>query len=216
MFKFFILFFKALLERYGSNPIINSNLIAYTTITTSSSSTINGSLLAQTAAITFTGITDINGEIICYLKGSKILTDTGYKHVEDLIVGDLVISKGEIINNESYVLEENPILKPIKWIGKFHPSNLNSESFPICIQANALGENQPFENLYVSPGHRILLDGKMICARDLVNGNTIYQDINKIDIEYYHFELSEHSSIIANGLLTETYLDLNTKKIFDN
>jgi hypothetical protein len=56
----------------------------------------------------------------------------------------------------------------------------------------------------------------MICAKDLINETTIFQakDIN--NIEYYHFELSEHSSVIANGLLSESYLDLNTKMFFDN
>ena len=190
--------------------------IANNSITFDGVTTISGNLFAQTGSITFNGTTSESQTfIICYLKGSKILTENGYKVVEELNEGDLVVSKGKIMNNESYELEEKSLLEPIKWIGKFNIKDFNSQSFPICIQANALGDNLPLEDLYVSPGHRILLDGKMICARDLVNGNTIYQDINNHDIEYYHFELPEHSSVIANGVLTESYLDLNTKNVFD-
>ena len=197
----------------GGVGVADGVFIATSAITTAASPmSINGYLLARTASISFNGATT---SIICYLKGSKILTENGYKVVEDLKEGDLVVSKGQILNNKSYELEEDFLLKPIEWIGKFNIYNFNTDSLPICIQANALGENLPVEDLYVSPGHRILLDGKMICARDLVNGSTIFQDNNNHNIEYYHFELPEHSVVIANGVLTESYLDLDTKSVFD-
>jgi hypothetical protein len=44
------------------------------------------------------------------------------------------------------------------------------------MKKNALG-NFPFEDLYVSPGHRIILDNKMMLVKDMVNGTTIYQDM---------------------------------------
>lgn len=188
--------------------------IAGTAVTlTGNTLDVSGNLFAQGTLVSIVGPTLITP--LCYLKGSKILTENGYKLVEDLKEGDLVVSKGKIINNESYEIEEDSLLKPIKWIGKFNIYNFNTDSFPICIQANALGDNLPLEDLFVSPGHRFLLDGKMICARDLVNGTTIFQDININSIEYYHFELLEHSSVIANGVLTESYLDLDTKSVFD-
>jgi hypothetical protein len=56
----------------------------------------------------------------------------------------------------------------------------------------------------------------MVCAKDLINGTTIFQDLNRISVHYYHLELNEHSSIIANGVLSETYLDFNNHNIFEN
>lgn len=55
-------------------------------------------------------------------------------------------------------------------------SHLTSKSCPICIKKDALGKNYPFTDLYVSPEHGLLLHGKMISAKNIVNGKTIYQD----------------------------------------
>ena len=196
----------------GATTIADGVFIAQSSITFQGSPTISGNLFAQTAAVAFNGTST---SILCYLKGSKILTENGYVLVEDLVEGDLVVSKGKINNNESYKIEENYSLKPVKWIGKFTVYDFNTESMPICIQANALGENLPLEDLFVSPRHRILLDGKLFFACDIVNGTTIYQDSSIHNIEYYHFELPEHSSVIANGILTESYLDFDLKNVFD-
>jgi hypothetical protein len=94
--------------------------------------------------------------------------------------------------------------------------NLNKDTLPICITAGALGENLPIEDLYVSPGHRILTDCKMVCARDLVNGTTIFQDCDRDSVHYYHLELNKHSSIVANGVLSESYLDFNNRIVFED
>jgi hypothetical protein len=56
----------------------------------------------------------------------------------------------------------------------------------------------------------------MICAKDLVNGTTIFQDSNRMSVEYYHLELKDHFAIIANGVLSESYLDFNTRSIFED
>jgi len=50
----------------------------------------------------------------------------------------------------------------------------------------------------------------------MINGTTIYQDMNSSEVEYYHLECKKHTSIFANGLLSESYLDLdNNRKIFE-
>jgi hypothetical protein len=151
----------------------------------------------------------------CFLEGSKILTEFGYKAIEDLKVGDKIITKGEI-NNDDYINKKSDYnSEPIIWLGSFTPMKKNINSFPICIKKNALGENLPFEDLFVSPLHRIILYGKMIPAENLVNGDTIFQDTSKKSIVYYHLELPNHYSIIANGILTETYKDFGNKHVFD-
>jgi hypothetical protein len=151
----------------------------------------------------------------CFLEGSKILTEFGYKAIEDLKVGDKIITKGEI-NNDDYIDKKSDYnSEPIIWLGSFTPIKKNLNSYPICIKKNALGENLPFEDLFVSPLHRIILYGKMIPAENLVNGDTIFQDTSKKSIVYYHLELPSHYSIIANGILTETYKDFGNKHVFD-
>jgi hypothetical protein len=185
---------------------------------------------SPSTSISITGNTTINGNngpTVCYVKGTKILTDNGYKCIEDLQVNDKVVTNGKIIDN-SYLdvnsednSEDNSeekqdyILKPILWIGKFDKQILSSDSIPICIQKDALGENLPFEDFYISPGHRIILDDKMVLSKDLINGTTIYQDYNKESIIYYHLELESHFAITANGILSESYLDFNTRNIFE-
>jgi hypothetical protein len=85
---------------------------------------------------------------------------------------------------------------------------LDSTSRPICIKKNAFGENTPFQDLYVSPGHRLLLNNEMVIVSRIINGTTIYQDNDCEDVEYYHLECEEHSAIFANGVLAETYFDM--------
>lgn len=162
------------------------------------------------------GNTTVNPVGVCYLKGTQILTENGYKKIEDLNVGDKVVTKGQIFANAYTNVDEEFSLEPIVMIGNYRAPNLTDKSFPICIKANALGENMPFEDLYVSPGHRILLDGKLVLATDLINGETIFQDRSFLEIDYYHLELKDHHSIVANGILSESYLDYNTRIVFSS
>ena len=68
----------------------------------------------------------------------------------------------------------------------------------------------------VSPGHSICVDviGEvLIPALHLVNGCTIIQtDITKV--VYWHIELDEHDIILAEGLPTESYLDMGNRDFF--
>lgn len=212
----FILARTASITFDGTSTTIYGSLISAAGVTFAGASTINGNVLAFNASVTFAENTTINPSLVCYLKGTNILTETGYVAIEHLKVGDKVATKGKIYDNQ-YINEEDEFnCEPIKWIGNFRAPNLNEQSFPICITAHAFGENTPFENLYLSPGHRILIDGKMVLAESLVNGTTIFQDCNRIEIEYYHLELESHSAIVANGVLSESYLDVDNRVIFEN
>jgi hypothetical protein len=153
--------------------------------------------------------------IPCYSKGTLILTNEGYVPIENIKAGDIVITKGKIINNnleKTIDTKENPVI----WVGNFKIQNLDSTSRPICIKKDALGENYPFVDLYVSPQHRLLINEKMDVSISIINEKTIYQDNNCECVEYYHLECQEHSAIYANGLLAETYINVdNNRIIFD-
>jgi len=152
--------------------------------------------------------------IPCYSKGTLILTNQGYMKVEDIKKGDIVVREGSISNdgmlNKNIDIKETPII----WISKFRPIILNSNSRPICITKNAFGEECPFVDLYVSPGHRLLINDKLVRSSDLINGEIIYQDSECKSVEYYHLECDIHSAIYANGVLAETYQEWH-RDVFD-
>ena len=152
--------------------------------------------------------------IPCYSKGTLILTNQGYIKVEDIKKGDIVVREGRISSNG--ILEKNIDVNetPIVWVGKFTPNILNSNSIPICITKNAFGEECPFVDLYVSPGHRLLINDKTVVSSNLINGETIYQDNECKSVEYYHLECDKHSAIYANVVLAETYQDRH-REVFD-
>ena len=151
--------------------------------------------------------------IPCYSKGTLILTNQGYIKIEDIKKGNIVVREGSISNG---ILERNIDIKetPIIWISTFTPKILNSRSRPICITKNAFGEKSPFVDLYVSPGHRLLINDKMIQSSDLINGETIYQDNECENVQYYQLECDRHSAVYANGVLAETYLEWH-REVFD-
>ena len=185
--------------------------IAQSSITINAASVITGNLYAQTGNVTLVG-NRINPQTLCYLKGTKILTQNGFTNVEDLKVGDCVISYGSISNNTDVQLSETVESKPIKWVSNFHAVKRDSSDIPVCFKAGSLGENAPFNDLFVSPGHRVIIDGKMVVASEAVNDETIVQEDTFDAIEYYHFELDEHSLVMAEGVLAETFLEVSDTK----
>jgi len=203
---------------FAATSPIYGNLIAETENITfdATSLNVNGRILTAGTAVTFAGPTVINDPNICYLKGSKILCKQGYVAVEDLKVGDLVIKKGKILNNSEVVFEDS-LLEPITWINSYRAANIDEESIPVCIKKGAFGKNTPSEDLFVSPGHRIVHEGKLLVASELINGKSIVNATSLSEIVYYHFELYDHSVVDANGLLSETFLEIdNSSKVFNN
>uniref|UniRef100_A0A6C0BAM8 Hedgehog/Intein (Hint) domain-containing protein n=1 Tax=viral metagenome TaxID=1070528 RepID=A0A6C0BAM8_9ZZZZ len=197
------------IEDSGVNLRMPGIYIAGTGITLTTSTTLGGNLYSLANVIlidnTITPLT------LCFLKGTKILTENGYVNVEDLKVGDTVVSYGSIIDNSDVQFSKMIQSKPITWISKFFAEG-DASDLPVCFKAGSLGENLPLNDLFVSPGHRMILDEKMVVAGSIVNGETIVQEDTNETIEYYHFELDCHSVIMAEGVLTETFLDFSESK----
>jgi len=164
------------------------------------------------------GTIEITSPIVCYKKGTLILTNQGIIPIENIKVGDNVVTEGEIYNNYKLIKQDTLLLEPVIWIGNFKVDYLDTHSRPICIQKDTFGNNSPFQDLYISPNHSVLLDGNMVTASSILineNVNTIYQDMECTSVEYYHLECKTHCSIFANGVLSETYLDVNNRYVFD-
>jgi hypothetical protein len=146
-------------------------------------------------------------ELLCYLRGTLILTPVGQMAVETLRPGDLVTT----------VAGQH---RPIRWIGV---RDLDLTRYadprtaqPIRIAAHAFDTNLPHRDLLVSPDHALLVDGNLIAARQLVNGMTIRQETAHRSATYFHVELDTHDILLAEGLPTESYLDTGNRDTFQN
>ena len=201
-------------------PNIPGTFIAWNNIGFEKSANISGKLYCMEGSISFTNISRVDplpsNFIVCYAKGTLILTEEGFVPIENIKAGHKVVTKGKIYKNEYVKNDANIKIEPVQWISKFKVIDLNSNSRPICIEKDALGENCPFKDLYVSPGHSLLLNDKMVLAKNLVNDKTIYQDKECDDVEYYHLECENHSAIYANGVLAESYREANNRDVFEN
>ena len=60
------------------------------------------------------------------------------------------------------------------------------------------------------------LDGVLIEAKDLVNGVSIVQAERVDKVEYFHVELETHDVIIAEGALSESFIDDDSRGMFHN
>ena len=198
--------------------------MAGSSITSSTATNVFGHLYARGTGLSLTGTTLVDSKctVVCYRKGTKILTETGYRCIEDLAVGEKVATTGTIEDNSRLGMDfsNKTKLYPIIWTGYFTVKVQNSSSLPICIRADALGDNVPNEDLYVSPAHRIFVGTTMRLARDLVNDTTIFQvpyQLYQEPIVYYHIELPHHLVILAQNVPSESFNDPTTfRQLFDS
>lgn len=142
---------------------------------------------------------------ICFCGGTGISTPTGYRKVEMLRIGDLVLNdQGET--------------RPIVWIGHTVVSRyemINApERRPIRIAAHAIEPGVPFSDLYVSAQHRVVLghsasellfgeQSVMVAAKHLV-GSIADRVMPDAAVAYYHILLEDHDMLISNGMATES------------
>lgn len=147
-----------------------------------------------------------HGTDACFLAGTDILTPVGMCPVEELCVGDYVITRNE---------KMQAIPKQIVWTGqgrhKVDPRYAKGYSdvsgVPVCIRADVFAPGVPYRDLYVTPEHMVLVNGdKLIPVRMLVDGLSIYYVNGNTEYDYYHFCFEDHEIVTANGLLTESYL----------
>ncbi len=134
----------------------------------------------------------------CFLTGTGIATPEGKVAVEDLREGDRVMtSDGRAVE--------------VTWVGhrRVETRMASPRVNPICISADALSTGVPERDLYVSPDHAIGIEGCLVNASVLVNGETIYQ-VAQMPLEgftYYHIETDAHELLLAEGCPAESYID---------
>lgn len=145
--------------------------------------------------------------LICVARGTLVATPSGDRPVEDLAVGDMVLTA----DGRS---------EPIRWIGSrcIGASELaaDPELRPVHIAADAFGPGRPVRPLRVSPQHRIRIESAqaelmfgdravLAPAKGLVNDRTVRIDHGSEAVEYFHVAFDRHEVMITNGLPTESF-----------
>ncbi len=95
-------------------------------------------------------------------------------------------------------------------------ANTNRKVLPICFKAGALADGVPARDLWVSPKHAMFIEHVLVPAEYLLNGASIVQPETADRVDYFHIELESHDVIFANGALSETFVDLGDRDIFQN
>jgi hypothetical protein len=150
------------------------------------------------------------GDPACFLRGTRLEVYEGEVRIEELEIGVRVKA-----HRGGYL--------PVKWIGRRHykyvaGSIWPKDLLPVRIGRKALDGETPHSDLYVSPKHRLYIDGVLIPAGHLINDVSIVQTMPEgvEDIEYYHVELETHEVVYAEGAAVETMLVTSDDESFDN
>ena len=142
---------------------------------------------------------------ICYLRGTLILTTAGEIAIEDLLPGDMLVTRF------------GP-LRPLKFLGRqsFNGVFLQKAGAPVRIAAGALGPNQPCRDMFVSPDHSMLVEDYLVQAKLLINGMTITQTATDAIVDYFHVDLGVHDCVVADGCWSESYAEMGNRMKFHN
>jgi hypothetical protein len=161
----------------------------------------------------FTGSFVASGDVIqavCYARGTMIRTPVEELPVEKLRPGKQVIA----------LVDGQEVPQTVIWLGHRRiglASHPRPETVaPIRIQRDAFADGIPHRDLIVSPDHAIYVQGKLICARQLVNRTTIRQEPDWTAVDYYHVELDQHAILLAEWLSAESYINTGNRGFFAN
>lgn len=147
--------------------------------------------------------------VVCFLRGTLLLTPEGEVAIEELKIGDEVMTLGG-----------DP--RAIRWIGRLgftrETSSWSEAVRPVRISKDALAVGSPKRDLYVSGAHMLYLNGVLISASSLVNGTTVSHVAPDVDtLQYFHVEFDTHEVVLAEGAPCESLLaTAERRQIFDN
>lgn len=153
--------------------------------------------------MTFTGIEQV---IPCFTPGTMISTDRGEVLVEDLQVGDRVMTR-------------DSGFQTLRWVGRRSLSIadliVKPALRPIEISQGALGQGLPLRDMKVSPQHRMLIEGAraemlfadpevLVAAAHLTVLPGVEQKLTA-GVTYIHLLFDRHEIICADGAWTESF-----------
>ena len=139
-----------------------------------------------------------NTGVVCFTRGTHIATTQGEILIENLKVGDLVLTM-----DHGY--------QPIRWIGSTRVAATGNLA-PILFRKGVLNN---VRDLMVSPQHRMFLNGwqaevlvgeheVLAAAKHLVNDSTVRR-VEGGEVEYFHILFDTHEIIFAEGCPSESF-----------
>jgi len=149
---------------------------------------------------------NIENIVPCFTPGTRVATPKGECLVEDLKVGDRIITRDNGIQE-------------IRWYGMksldWKTLRSNEHLKPILIRAGALGRGLPERDMLVSPNHRMLVandktslyfDEREVfaAAKHLINNRRVHS-VETLGTTYIHFMFDRHEVVLANGSWTESF-----------
>jgi len=149
--------------------------------------------------------------ISCFLADSMIETPEGPRAVQDLSVGDQVVTYNRQTDASS--------VAALVWTGRTHMTvrtDLADDvaGYPVRVLKDAFADGVPGRDMLITPEHCLFFEGKFVPARMLVNGRSVFYDRSITSYDYFHVETEQHSVITADGMLTESYLDTGNRNSF--
>jgi hypothetical protein len=150
---------------------------------------------------------EIETIVPCFTPDTMIATMTGEKLVEDLKVGDRVITR----DNGA---------QEIRWLGNKPMSGAqlqaNPHLQPVLVRKGSLGGGLPERDMLVSPNHRMLINNAevgllfnepevLVAAKHLINADKGITSVAASQTTYIHFMFDHHEVVLSNGAWTESF-----------
>lgn len=149
---------------------------------------------------------EIENVIPCFTPGTKIATPKGERLVEELKVGDRVITRDNGIQE-------------IRWVGAKEMTGAEFERAqhlkPVLIQQGALGNDLPERDMMVSPNHRVLVandktalyfeEREVLVAAKHLTGLEGVDIVEVSSTTYIHIMFDQHEVILSDGSWTESF-----------
>lgn len=134
----------------------------------------------------------------CFTAGTMILTPQGNRLIEELSVGDLILTR-----------DHGP--QPLRWVGQCTVPAVGAAA-PVLIEQGILNNSA---DLLVSPNHRMLIKASeadllfgsnevLVAAKHLLSTDGISQ-VEGGEITYFHLLFDEHQIIHANDCPSESF-----------
>lgn len=186
-------------DGYQQGPV--DGIVSTVPLTAGSSYTFNSARTSHTQP------NEYEDFVACFASGTSIEALNGPINVEDLKVGDLVLTLDNgpqpvlaVLSRgfDADALRERPNLRPVR------------------IREGALGLGLPERDLLVSPQHRFLArssvvqrmldaDETLLCAAQLTALPRISVDQKVSEVTYFHLVMGRHEIIMAEGTPTESF-----------
>ncbi|MER5171653.1 Hint domain-containing protein [Thioclava kandeliae] len=161
---------------------------------------------ASTNSCQTINFTDIEELVPCFTPGTLIATPHGETPVEDLKVGDKVITRDNGIQE-------------IRWAGRrdLTKAELNAAPHlkPVLIRAGSLGPDLPERDMIVSPNHRMLVanaqtslffeEHEVFVSAKHMQGMAGVSTAETLGTSYLHFMFDRHEVVLGNGAWTESF-----------